>query len=69
MAVTFVDRKQTRRVRFVTGVHHEGVDYGPDYKQKEADINAAAAAGYVAQGRAVYVEPVRAPEGDGSKVK
>lgn len=63
MPVEFADRKQTRRVKFVTGVHHDGVDYGPDYEQQEADVNAAAAAAYVAQGRAVYVEATDAKAG------
>lgn len=56
MPVEFADKKGTRRIRFITGVHHDGVDYGPEYKQQEANVNPAAAASYVAQGRAVYVE-------------
>jgi hypothetical protein len=63
MPVEFADRSKTRRVKFVTGVHHEGVDYGPDYELQEADVNAAAAAAYVAQGRAVYVEAAEAKGG------
>ena len=54
--VGFADKTGTRRVRFVTGVMHDGVDYGPDFDEDEADIKPAAALSYVQSGRAVYVD-------------
>lgn len=56
--VQFADKKRKRRIQFVTGVHHDGVDYGPDYQQQDATVDEAAAASYVAQGRAIYIEEV-----------
>ena len=54
--VGFADKKKTRRIRFVTGVAHDGVDYGPDCEEQEATVDAAAAAAYVNQGRAHYID-------------
>ena len=57
MPAGFVDKKQPpRKVRFLTGVFYEGTDYGPGYKEEEALIDAANAAAFVAQGRAVYID-------------
>ena len=56
MPVGFADKKKTRKVRFLTGVFYEGTDYGPDYKDTEAVIDAANAHAFVAQGRAVYID-------------
>lgn len=46
----------TRRIRFLTGVGHEGKDYGPELEEDEADVNPVDALQYVQQGRAVYID-------------
>jgi hypothetical protein len=47
------DKKET--IRFLTGVRHDGVDYGPGHDGGEvAEIEAIAARRYVAEGRAEY---------------
>jgi len=56
MPVEFANKKRQVRISFVTGVHHDGVDYGPDYPKQDATVDEASAASYVSQGRAVYVE-------------
>lgn len=68
MPAGFVDKKQPpRKVRFLTGVFYEGTDYGPGYKEEEAVIDAANAAAFVAQGRAVYVDEEAEAPSKGSK--
>jgi hypothetical protein len=72
--VKFVEKTGTRRVKFLTGVFHDGVDYGPDFDTQEADVNPAAAAAYVHQGRAVYIDNEEADDvekviGTGSSVR
>jgi hypothetical protein len=56
MTVGFVKDDGKRRVRFLTDVSHEGVDYGPQCKTDEATIDANWANTYSRQGRAVILE-------------
>lgn len=56
MAVGFVKDDGMRRVKFLTDVSHEGVDYGPQFETDEATIPVAWANTYAKQGRAVILE-------------
>jgi hypothetical protein len=68
MAVGYEQSGGTQRVRFLCGVSHEGREYGPDYPDKECDLDARSAAIYVREGRAQYVgndtPPAKAPASD-----
>jgi hypothetical protein len=55
MAVGYEKKGGRRRVRFIKGVSHSGIDYGPDYDEQECELDARSAAVYVREGRAVYV--------------
>ena len=65
MAVDFAKKKKTRRIQFLTGVHYDGTDYGPDYPKDVADVIENEAQAYVEQGRARYVEEVSLKEKGG----
>lgn len=62
MAVGFEKSQGARRVRFTSGVSHDGVDYGPGYDQDVCELNARSAAEYVREGRAEYVGDDAPPE-------
>ena len=59
MAIGFEKKgSATRRVRFTSDLSHNGIDYGPQYDNEVAELDARDAANYVRSGRARY-------EGDG----
>ena len=56
MGVGYVKDDGKRRVKFLTDVSHEGVDYGPQCETDEATIDVRWANTYAKQGRAVILE-------------
>lgn len=57
---------RTARVRFVENVSYGGVDYGPSYKAKEAEVRVDWARYFVRAGKAEYVTAAE-PEIDGTE--
>jgi hypothetical protein len=62
MAIGIEKATGQRRVRFTSGVSHNGVDYGPGYDEQECELDARSAAEYVREGRAVYIGDDTPPE-------
>lgn len=62
MAIGIEKASGQRRVRFTSGVSHQGAEYGPGYAEQECDLDARSAANYVREGRAVYVGDDTPPE-------
>ncbi|MFW6030993.1 MAG: helix-hairpin-helix domain-containing protein [Myxococcota bacterium] len=54
--------KETRRVRFTENTSYGGVDYGPSYQAKEAEVRIDWARYFVRKGRAEYVTAPTPPE-------
>lgn len=48
---------RTLRVRFTANVSYGGIDYGPSYQAKEAEVREDWARWFVRNGKAVYVQP------------
>jgi hypothetical protein len=76
------DPKRLVKIKFILNTCDDGVDYGPDYKKKVAEVPFHRAAGYIRQGRAEAVSgdeelheiedatlAANAPEDDGKKNK
>lgn len=59
MGVGYVKDDGKRRVKFLTDVSHDGVDYGPQCETDEATIEAVWANTYARQGRAKIIEGQR----------
>ena len=49
------DPKRPVKIKFIRNTCDEGVDYGPDYPKKVAEVPFHRAAGYIRQGRAEAV--------------
>lgn len=47
------DPKRPVKIKFIRNTCDEGVDYGPDYPKKVAEVPFHRAAAYIRQGRAV----------------
>lgn len=50
------DPKRLVKIKFIVNTCDEGVDYGPDYPRKVAQVPFHRAAGYIRQGRAEAVD-------------
>ncbi|HEU4595619.1 MAG TPA: hypothetical protein VFS10_10795 [Pyrinomonadaceae bacterium] len=50
------DRTRLVKIKFVRNTTDDGVDYGPDYPKKVAEVPFHRAAGYIRQGRAEAVD-------------
>lgn len=48
------------KVQFVRNVAYEGKDYGPDYEQDTADVEAGWARRFISNGKAVEVKEKKA---------
>jgi hypothetical protein len=46
------DPKRLVKIKFIVNTCDDGVDYGPDYPKKVAEVPFHRAAGYIRQGRA-----------------
>jgi hypothetical protein len=60
----------TKRIRFITNESYVGVDYGPSYRAKEANVREDWARYFVRNGKAVYVQgavAVELPADDGGE--
>ncbi len=50
------DRTRLVKIKFIRNTTDEGVDYGPDYPKKVAEVPFHRAAAYIRQGRAEAVD-------------
>lgn len=50
------DPKRPVKIKFIRNTAEDGVDYGPDYPKKVAEVPFHRAAGYIRNGRAVAVD-------------
>ena len=56
--VQYADKSQTVKLKFIRNVCYNGTDYGPDYKEQVAVVDASWAHNFLQNGKAeFYQEP------------